>query len=101
MRISYWSSDVCSSDLLLQYWPVLLVAIGLAFLANAIESPFLGWVAVIAIIGGLAYGAWWAHEHGAPSRPTVETLFNLDRSEERRVGTECVRTCRSRWSPYN
>src|SRR3546814_2440969 len=23
------------------------------------------------------------------------------RSEERRVGTECVRTCRSRWSPYN
>ena len=64
---------------LLQYWPVLLVAIGLAFLANAIESPFLGWVAVIGIIGGLAYGAWWAHEHGAPSRPTVETLFNLDR----------------------
>src|SRR3546814_16846956 len=24
----------------------------------------------------------------------------LQRSEERRVGTECVRTCRSRWSPY-
>src|SRR3546814_9165856 len=23
------------------------------------------------------------------------------RSEERRVGTECVSTCRSRWSPYN
>src|SRR3546814_20528863 len=23
-----------------------------------------------------------------------------DRSEERRVGKECVRTCRSRWSPY-
>jgi len=64
---------------LLQYWPVLLVAVGLALLANAIQSPFLGWVAVIAIIGGLAYGAWWAHEHVAPSRPTVETLFNLDR----------------------
>src|SRR3546814_13937874 len=25
----------------------------------------------------------------------------LGRSEERRVGKECVRTCRSRWSPYN
>src|SRR3546814_11549555 len=25
----------------------------------------------------------------------------MDRSEERRVGKECVRTCRSRWSPYN
>src|SRR3546814_18787399 len=24
-----------------------------------------------------------------------------NRSEERRVGTECVSTCRSRWSPYN
>src|SRR3546814_12846881 len=29
--------------------------------------------------------------------------LNLDdlRSEERRVGKECVRTCRSRWSPYH
>src|SRR3546814_19062707 len=26
---------------------------------------------------------------------------NMDRSEERRVGKECVRTCRSRWSPYH
>src|SRR3546814_17747349 len=25
----------------------------------------------------------------------------LDRSEERRVGNECVSTCRSRWSPYH
>src|SRR3546814_16185472 len=40
--------------------------------------------------------------------PTVnhreETEFCLDvlkRSEERRVGKECVSTCRSRWSPYN
>src|SRR3546814_17951839 len=31
-------------------------------------------------------------------------VFNvptLDRSEERRVGKECVSTCRSRWSPYH
>src|SRR3546814_15000386 len=27
--------------------------------------------------------------------------FPLVRSEERRVGKECVSTCRSRWSPYN
>src|SRR3546814_19660195 len=26
---------------------------------------------------------------------------NAKRSEERRVGKECVRTCRSRWSPYH
>src|SRR3546814_6719219 len=28
-------------------------------------------------------------------------LTNRTRSEERRVGKECVSTCRSRWSPYN
>src|SRR3546814_10782159 len=29
------------------------------------------------------------------------TYFIQDRSEERRVGQECVSTCRSRWSPYH
>src|SRR3546814_16141466 len=28
-------------------------------------------------------------------------LYNAIRSEERRVGKECVSTCRSRWSPYH
>src|SRR3546814_17187084 len=28
-------------------------------------------------------------------------IFGLMRSEERRVGKECVSTCRSRWSPYH
>src|SRR3546814_15036633 len=32
--------------------------------------------------------------------PTDQTSI-LDRSEERRVGKECVSTCRSRWSPYH
>src|SRR3546814_20222674 len=29
------------------------------------------------------------------------TKWKDDRSEERRVGKECVSTCRSRWSPYH
>src|SRR3546814_12431009 len=29
-----------------------------------------------------------------------EYIAELERSEERRVGKECVSTCRSRWSPY-
>ena len=29
------------------------------------------------------------------------TEFNSDRSEERRVGKECIAWCRSRWSPYH
>src|SRR3546814_16497217 len=28
-------------------------------------------------------------------------LYHFGRSEERRVGKECVSTCRSRWSPYH
>src|SRR3546814_18911917 len=32
-------------------------------------------------------------------RATEANLARLDRSAERRVGQECVRTCRSRWSP--
>src|SRR3546814_3880378 len=31
----------------------------------------------------------------------VEVRRGGDRAEERRVGKECVRTCRSRWSPYH
>ena len=34
--------------------------------------------------------------------PTVEAeVYLVDRSEERRVGKECLRLCRSRWSPYH
>ena len=37
-----------------------------------------------------------------PVYPSTETLTNRGiRSEERRVGKECVTTCRSRWSPYH
>src|SRR3546814_21033899 len=33
---------------------------------------------------------------------SLTSVFPIfDRSEERRVGKECVSTCRSRWSPYN
>src|SRR3546814_17525690 len=36
-----------------------------------------------------------------PYRKTGSAAFDaMRRSEERRVGKECVRTCRSRWWPY-
>src|SRR3546814_17145982 len=34
-------------------------------------------------------------------RQIVDANAETGRSEERRVGKECVSTCRSRWSPYN
>src|SRR3546814_8453564 len=41
----------------------------------------------------------------SPSPPEITTVImatiNINRSEERRVGKECVSTCRSRWSPYH
>src|SRR3546814_6057650 len=36
-----------------------------------------------------------------PTDCQVADRFAPDRSEERRVGKECVSTCRSRWSPYH
>ena len=37
----------------------------------------------------------------ATTAKVVETAVSKIRSEERRVGKECVSTCRSRWSPYH
>src|SRR3546814_11152009 len=39
-------------------------------------------------------------DYEAPSRQWIATVTST-RSEERRVGKECVSTCRSRWSPYH
>src|SRR3546814_4807345 len=64
MRISDWSSDVCSSDLRSLQW-------------------------------SLARSAW------RQRRCPFLNGEAPDRSEERRVGKECVSTCRSRWSPYH
>src|SRR3546814_1878704 len=82
MRISDWSSDVCSSDL---FAPVMRSHEGnrpddnLQYDSSAeLLDCFARWSRV--------------HAHLAPY---------VRRSEERRVGKECVSTCRSRWSPYH
>src|SRR3546814_4631799 len=66
MRISDWSSDVCSSDLLV-----------------ILEDE----------LGAVRRGRHVMVGHGDRAVGA--------RSEERRVGKECVSTCRSRWSPYH
>src|SRR3546814_14351733 len=98
MRISDWSSDVCSSDLRNtsgkfivesgirgdyhdEYGFFFLPRISALWKINEHFSTRLG--------GGMGYKA-----------PTVFTE-DAERSEERRVGKECVSTCRSRWSPYH
>src|SRR3546814_6372571 len=78
MRISDWSSDVCSSDLLHT----------LRGGGHAFGLQQLGHAGAVIDV------------HLAAERFDVEGL-GISRSEERRVGTECVSTCRSRWSPYH
>src|SRR3546814_3982428 len=53
----------------------------------------------------LAAGQQWTKSNSSPNEgtavPQTIALVDDDRSEERRVGKECVSTCRSRWSPYH
>src|SRR3546814_6812258 len=80
MRISDWSSDVCSSDLAAPA----LCAGNSVILKPAEQTPTTTLeLALMAMEAGFPAGA-----------------LNV-RSEERRVGKECVSTCRSRWSPYH
>src|SRR3546814_12889089 len=98
MCISDWSSDVCSSDLgadgraasAAGDGPARVRIVGTVDQSSHAEAER-------ADLRPAEYGSERveAHvEHGAPNAAPV-------RSEERRVGKECVSTCRSRWSPYH
>src|SRR3546814_14008801 len=107
MRISDWSSDVCSSDL------------NIAFLMNSAGR----WSLSPAFVVVYAYNpdGDWTNEHQMSlagktdgfelddllefgkfaDLNTIETKAIIyERSEERRVGKECVSTCSARWQPY-
>src|SRR3546814_1119073 len=88
MRISDWSSDVCSSDLRSDHD------------ARRAGSKRLGDVArgAEASVGDDRHAELRRRLDAVEDRG--ELLRRPDRSEERRVGKECVSTCRSRWSPY-
>src|SRR3546814_11957435 len=104
MRISDWSSDVCSSDLvfgsivLWLLW-VLIYAytadfwgntdirnLGLAWIKFSAPQYYLGLLALLVAV----FVVRQAYH-----------LSGLERSEERRVGKECVSTFRSRWWPVH
>src|SRR3546814_10048746 len=90
MRISDWSSDVCSSDL-----EVLEVLLPCHHELRLLVLPSL--LAVDEL-----HTVITPYEHKIRSCCTVIGPAGGEiRSEERRVGKECVSTCRSRWSPYH
>src|SRR3546814_10091082 len=84
MRISDWSSDVCSSDL---------------------HPPCFGLIRDFAILDRedpVSIGPRRKRRSRNIHRNPLSCNFTLRyRSEERRVGKECVSTCRSRWSTYH
>src|SRR3546814_3366572 len=92
MRISDWSSDVCSSDLEAQHNLGYLYERGHGVGRNPAEAAV--WYRNAAIQGVRA-----ARLNLAKLYATGEGVPQDERSEERRVGKECVSTCRSRWSP--
>src|SRR3546814_18393270 len=97
MRISDWSSDVCSSDL--------------AKYANRVPERLNEWdnrhfwrvsnaehLELSENVGMVNLSHFAIYD---VSGRDAERLMEYVRSEERRVGTECVSTCRYRWSPYH
>src|SRR3546814_9216315 len=92
MRISDWSSDVCSSDL----FGLIRFGSRLGVLERSGVAPQDS--ALWRLAGAVA-----AKDDKAATR-AIDDLRRgplAFRSEERRVGNECVRTCRSRWWPYH
>src|SRR3546814_20283861 len=97
MRISDWSSDVCSSDLEMQLLHELAPYV---LSGNEVHTISPRRKCIFALSSGMM---------------TENTLSNIFarrvlsdenqslffRSEERRVGKECVSTCRYRWSRYH
>src|SRR3546814_6456172 len=91
MRISDWSSDVCSSDLhLLEGYHR--------------NYPIEGWLAPSSkredgIVEPFEYEYDCITEMRIKDEEAAEEMLRIfNRSEERREGKECVSTCRSRWS---
>src|SRR3546814_19111497 len=101
MRISDWSSDVCSSDLVLAFLverdalsscdccsAFKMLSTREATSPDATVSALSSSCTAVVIVPG------WRGRPGC----FILQRFACDRSEERRVGKECVSTCRSRWA---
>src|SRR3546814_14432770 len=98
MRISDWSSDVCSSDL--EEDARLLSFLDEGFDAIVATSPqFMTALGIKTDYDKL--NDYTDAQNQRVLAMEEAQLAEMKRSEERRVGKECVSTCRSRWSPYH
>src|SRR3546814_18330708 len=110
MRISDWSSDVCSSDLVNIYELGLIYELNITPERNAeiimtLTSPFCPVAGTlpeevrqkVQAVDGIGEAALDV----VFDPPWDKEMMSEERSDERRVGKECVSTCRSRWSKYH
>src|SRR3546814_19680109 len=95
MRISDWSSDVCSSDLFGKsaMRAAGILTVGVAALAAG-QQLTTGWNVM-----AMDVPAAWATTAVQDMTELRQIQQKAIRSEERSVGKECASTCRSRWSP--
>src|SRR3546814_11909865 len=98
MRISDWSSYVCSSDLITK-------GAGVPVVYDGVGKDT--WPASLDCLQPFGLMASFGSASGPVPPFDVNILagrgslyVTRPRSEERRVGKECVSTCSSRWSPY-
>src|SRR3546814_20996656 len=99
MRISDWSSDVCSSDLALALPQAAILA--RVTRSSVLETLGEDYVRTARAKGLTRRAALWRHAVRHALIPVVTIMgLQFSRSEERRVGKECVSTCRSRWAPF-
>src|SRR3546814_13943577 len=109
MRISDWSSDVCSSDLpamlvvalcirLESKGPVLYRQVRVG--ENGQGFSLVKFRSMRTDAEGDGVARWAATNDDRVTRAGA-VIRKTRRSGERRVGKECGRTCRSRWWPYH
>src|SRR3546814_16558795 len=106
MRISDWSSDVCSSDLCPDFRDRLSDLAGCWWVKPRRGKSYpQGGLVLIYGLKSRVTGFWRLRKilhiivKSAIFWPWASTEPRIRRSEERRLGKECVSKCRSRWSP--
>src|SRR3546814_20979509 len=97
MRISDWSSDVCSSDLL-ESLARFVPELERARFWMTFGEQYITHLTVLQNVGMTSIDP--VKYQGRDIIP-LQFLAAVLTSEERRVGKEWVSTCRSRWSPYH
>src|SRR3546814_4309873 len=91
MRISDWSSDVCASDL--------IVPFGIAFSCADPMPPYPNGRARLSPSVSIRHASTLIAP--VPNRSRLAFTLPTKSSDERRVGKECVSTCRYGWRRYN